>query len=271
MMDNFSDEARNVLAIAERQARHFNHEYVGTEHILLAIVDDECGNCRGGASSLGICGRVEVRDEIEQARPGREAVNARKDLPLTPRAKQAIEFARRGSAILVAEARWGGTSLRWAGARAGRRGGAGAAKSWAQTAGACPRSSQKSCRANEDRRTGRAASAGRNAVQAQNARGTAGASDGYLRARDVPAARFERGHWKKPLDGSAIRASCRVSCRPPCPTTSASVIGWSAGSHGGRPESIGAVFAAAGKSVVLCCCWSYWAWSASESFCAMAG
>lgn len=92
MNQDFSRQARSVLARAEQEALHFNHEYVGTEHLLLAIVDDDSGLAFEVLNSLGVRGD-DVRNEIEklvQRGPGPVAFD---NLPQTPRARQAIEFA----------------------------------------------------------------------------------------------------------------------------------------------------------------------------------
>jgi Clp amino terminal domain, pathogenicity island component len=92
MYKDFTDQARHVLALAEQEARRLNHEYVGTEHLLLAIVGDDRGLAVEALRSLGI--RAEdVRNEIEKLIQRGPSPVALKVVPLTPRAQQAIDFA----------------------------------------------------------------------------------------------------------------------------------------------------------------------------------
>ena len=92
MYKDFTDQARNIMASAEHEARQMNHEYVGTEHILLALVDENSGIAADVLHSLGV-ESSNVRREIENlVERGSDAITL-KVLPLTPRAKQAIEFA----------------------------------------------------------------------------------------------------------------------------------------------------------------------------------
>jgi len=92
MMDDFSDEARTILATAEREARQFNHEFVGTEHILLAIVDEKSGLVAETLQSLGVRADA-IRGEVEKLVQRGDRTATLHNLPLTPRAKQVIEFA----------------------------------------------------------------------------------------------------------------------------------------------------------------------------------
>jgi Clp amino terminal domain, pathogenicity island component len=92
MYKDFTDQARHVIALAEQEARQLNHEYVGTEHLLLAIVADDSGLATEALRSLGVRAD-DVRHEIEKlVQRGPTAVTL-KVVPLTPRAQRAIEFA----------------------------------------------------------------------------------------------------------------------------------------------------------------------------------
>jgi ATP-dependent Clp protease ATP-binding subunit ClpA len=94
MYERFTDRSRNVMQLANREALRFNHEYIGTEHVLLGLIKDDSGVAANALKNLGIDSR-KVRLEIEkiiQMGPGRYDGETRK-LPLTPRAKKAIEFA----------------------------------------------------------------------------------------------------------------------------------------------------------------------------------
>jgi ATP-dependent Clp protease ATP-binding subunit ClpA len=87
-----SDRARKVLAFANQEAQRFNHEHVGTEHILLGLVKEGSGIGANTLKNLNVDLRL-VRLEVEKLiRPGVDEVLAGK-LPLTPRAKKVLEYA----------------------------------------------------------------------------------------------------------------------------------------------------------------------------------
>jgi len=92
MFERFTDRARKVMALANQEAQRFNHEYIGTEHILLGLVKEGSGV---GATVLK---NMEVdikklRLEIEKlVKSGPDMVTMGK-LPQTPRAKKVIEYA----------------------------------------------------------------------------------------------------------------------------------------------------------------------------------
>lgn len=92
MFPRISGPARQVLALADAAARSLNHEYIGTEHILLGLIQDDAGTVAGSLKALGV-DSTQIRLKIEQlVQRGPQAVSQRK-LPFTPRAKQAIELA----------------------------------------------------------------------------------------------------------------------------------------------------------------------------------
>ncbi|CAN5697108.1 ATP-dependent Clp protease ATP-binding subunit [soil metagenome] len=92
MFERFTDRARKVMALANQEAQRFNHEYIGTEHILLGLVKEGSGVGANVLKNLDIDLR-KVRLEVEKlVRPGPEMVTMGK-LPQTPRAKKVIEFA----------------------------------------------------------------------------------------------------------------------------------------------------------------------------------
>jgi len=92
MFERFTDRARKVLALANQEAQRFNHEYVGTEHILLGLVKEGSGVGANVLKNLDIDLR-KVRLDVEKfVKRGHEQVVMGK-LPQTPRAKRVIEFA----------------------------------------------------------------------------------------------------------------------------------------------------------------------------------
>jgi len=92
MFERFTDRARKVMALANQEAQRFNHEYIGTEHILLGLVKEGSGVGANVLKNLDVDLR-KVRMEVEKlVKAGPEMVTMGK-LPHTPRAKKVIEFA----------------------------------------------------------------------------------------------------------------------------------------------------------------------------------
>jgi ATP-dependent Clp protease ATP-binding subunit ClpC len=92
MFERFTDRARKVMALANQEAQRFNHEYIGTEHILLGLVKEGSGVGANVLKNMDVDLR-RVRLEVEKlVKPGPEMVTMGK-LPQTPRAKKVIEYA----------------------------------------------------------------------------------------------------------------------------------------------------------------------------------
>ncbi len=92
MFERFTDRARKVMALANQEAQRFNHEYIGTEHILLGLVKEGSGVAANVLRNLDVDLR-KVRMEVEKlVKSGPEMVTMGK-LPQTPRAKKVIEYA----------------------------------------------------------------------------------------------------------------------------------------------------------------------------------
>ena len=92
MFERFTDRARKVMALANQEAQRFNHEYIGTEHILLGLVKEGSGVGANVLKNLDVDLR-KVRLEVEKlVKPGPEMVTMGK-LPQTPRAKKVMEYA----------------------------------------------------------------------------------------------------------------------------------------------------------------------------------
>ncbi|MGA3058508.1 MAG: Clp protease N-terminal domain-containing protein, partial [Candidatus Limnocylindrales bacterium] len=89
--DKFSDGARKVLTLAQDEAQRFDHNYIGTEHLLLALIREEEGVAAQILVSLGV--------ELPKVRTAVEFIIGRGDRPtrgevgLTPGAKRVIELA----------------------------------------------------------------------------------------------------------------------------------------------------------------------------------
>jgi ATP-dependent Clp protease ATP-binding subunit ClpC len=92
MFERFTDRARKVMALANQEAQRFNHEYIGTEHILLGLVKEGSGVGANVLKNLDVDLR-KVRMEVEKlVKSGPDMVTMGK-LPQTPRAKKVIEYA----------------------------------------------------------------------------------------------------------------------------------------------------------------------------------
>src|SRR3974390_2007865 len=92
MFERFTDRARKVMALANQEAQRFNHEYVGTEHILLGLVKEGSGVGANVLKNLDVDLR-KVRLEVEKlVKSGPDMVTMGR-LPQTPRAKKVIEYA----------------------------------------------------------------------------------------------------------------------------------------------------------------------------------
>src|SRR4029078_4526409 len=94
MYERFTDRARKVMQLANQEAQRFNHEYIGTEHILLGLVKEGSGVAANVLKNLDIDLR-RVRLEVErivQPGPGGDQVVMGR-LPHTPRAKKVIEYS----------------------------------------------------------------------------------------------------------------------------------------------------------------------------------
>jgi len=92
MFERFTDRARKVMALANQEAQRFNHEYIGTEHILLGLVKEGSGVGATVLKNLDVDIK-KLRLEIEKhVKSGPDMVTMGK-LPQTPRAKKVIEYA----------------------------------------------------------------------------------------------------------------------------------------------------------------------------------
>src|SRR5213083_2485900 len=92
MYERFTDRARKVMQLANQEAQRFQHEYIGTEHILLGLIKEGSGVAANVMKNLNI-DLNKVRREIENlVQCGPNVVTMGK-LPQTPRAKKVIEYA----------------------------------------------------------------------------------------------------------------------------------------------------------------------------------
>jgi ATP-dependent Clp protease ATP-binding subunit ClpA len=92
MFEQFTDRAGKVMALANQEAQRLNHEYVGTEHILLGLVKEGTGIGANALRNLNVDLR-RVRVEVEKlVKRGPDMVTLGK-LPMTPRAQKVVKYA----------------------------------------------------------------------------------------------------------------------------------------------------------------------------------
>src|SRR5436853_7913154 len=92
MNERFTDRARKVMQLANQEAQRLNHEYIGTEHILLGLVKEGSGVAANVLKNLDVDLR-KIRLEVEKTvQPGPDMVTLGK-LPQTARTRKVLEYA----------------------------------------------------------------------------------------------------------------------------------------------------------------------------------
>ncbi|ORC16576.1 MULTISPECIES: ATP-dependent Clp protease ATP-binding subunit [Rothia] len=93
MFERFTDRARRVIVLAQEEARMLNHNYIGTEHILLGLIHEGEGIAARALESLGV-NLTAVRDQVQDIiGSGPQASSGH--IPFTPRAKKVLELSMR--------------------------------------------------------------------------------------------------------------------------------------------------------------------------------
>jgi len=93
MFERFTDRARRVVVLAQEEARMLNHNYIGTEHILLGLIHEGEGVAAKAMESLGIS-LDSVREQVQEIiGQGQQAPSGH--IPFTPRAKKVLELSLR--------------------------------------------------------------------------------------------------------------------------------------------------------------------------------
>jgi ATP-dependent Clp protease ATP-binding subunit ClpC len=93
MFERFSDRARRVVVLAQEEARLLNHNYIGTEHILLGLIHEGEGVAARALGSLGV--KLDtVRQQVEKI-IGQGGSSPSGHIPFTPRAKKVLELSLR--------------------------------------------------------------------------------------------------------------------------------------------------------------------------------
>src|SRR6266487_3635201 len=93
MFERFTDRARKVMQLANQEAQRFNHEFIGTEHLLLGLISAGTGVASTILKNTNI-DLKKVRLEVEKIiQAGPDFILNLGNLPQTPRAKKVIEYA----------------------------------------------------------------------------------------------------------------------------------------------------------------------------------
>jgi ATP-dependent Clp protease ATP-binding subunit ClpA len=95
MLERFTDQARRVVVLAEEEARMLNHNWIGTEHILLGLIREDDGVAAKALESLGISLQP-VRAQVEEVIGHGQQVPS-EVIPFTPRSKKVLELSLRES------------------------------------------------------------------------------------------------------------------------------------------------------------------------------
>jgi ATP-dependent Clp protease ATP-binding subunit ClpC len=92
MFDRFTDRARKVMGLARQEAQRFNHEYIGTEHILLGLIQEGSGVAANVLRNLDV-DLDKIRREVEKIVQSGPSMVTMGQLPFTPRAKKVLELS----------------------------------------------------------------------------------------------------------------------------------------------------------------------------------
>jgi ATP-dependent Clp protease ATP-binding subunit ClpC len=93
MFERFTERARRVVVLAQEEARMLDHNYIGTEHILLGLIHEGDGVAARVIGSMGLTLEA-ARDQVEQM-IGRGGAAPSGHIPFTPRAKKVLELSLR--------------------------------------------------------------------------------------------------------------------------------------------------------------------------------
>ncbi|HOW88459.1 MAG TPA: Clp protease N-terminal domain-containing protein, partial [Candidatus Omnitrophota bacterium] len=92
MFDRFTERARKVIILAKEEAKRFNHDYIGTEHILLGLIKEGESVAAAVLQNLGLSLDT-IRLEVEKLVQFGPSTVVSGDIPFTPKAKKVIELA----------------------------------------------------------------------------------------------------------------------------------------------------------------------------------
>src|SRR5687768_6339471 len=93
MFERFTDRARRAVVLTQQESRGFDHDYIGTEHLLLGLIAEQEGIAAQVLAEVGLTMDA-VREEVGR-RIGRGSAPAQGHIPFTPRAKKVLELSLR--------------------------------------------------------------------------------------------------------------------------------------------------------------------------------
>jgi ATP-dependent Clp protease ATP-binding subunit ClpC len=99
VFERFTDRARRAVVRAQEEARTLNHDFIGTEHLLLGLVGEGHGVAAKALESLGISMEA-VRQRVEDIVPPGQVEVRSGHIPFTPRAKKVLELSLSESKLL---------------------------------------------------------------------------------------------------------------------------------------------------------------------------
>lgn len=99
MFDRFTDRAKKVMSFARQEAQKFNHEYIGTEHILLGLVQEGSGVAANVLKNMDV-DLEKIRHEVEKIVKTGPSMVTMGQLPFTPRAKKVLELSMEEASAL---------------------------------------------------------------------------------------------------------------------------------------------------------------------------
>src|SRR5207302_5362551 len=102
MYERFTDRARKVMQLANQEAQRLNHEYIGTEHVLLGLIKEGSGVAGNVLKNFGV-DLAQLRAEVETLVPAGSDRFIMGKLPQTPDAQKVIEYAIAESHCLAHE------------------------------------------------------------------------------------------------------------------------------------------------------------------------
>ncbi|MBL8695622.1 MAG: ATP-dependent Clp protease ATP-binding subunit [Planctomycetes bacterium] len=99
MFDRFTDRAKKVMALARQEAQRFNHEYIGTEHMLLGLIQEGSGVAANVLKQMNV-DLEKIRHEVEKIVKTGPPTVTMGQLPFTPRAKKVLELSMEEASAL---------------------------------------------------------------------------------------------------------------------------------------------------------------------------
>ena len=99
MFERFTDRARRVVVLAQEEARMLNHDYIGSEHILLALIHEDGGVAAQALGSLGVTEEA-ARQQVEEIIGRGQQDPPHGHIPFTPRAKKVLQLSMREAIAL---------------------------------------------------------------------------------------------------------------------------------------------------------------------------